>query len=100
MFVKIFENALYEGKPSRPNELAVGYYDLAVKTGMVYLGLAELEDISPKNRDLAQRYLDELKVMKQAAQGPQGQPQAAPAAPGGAPAPEAAQPPPAVPAAA
>jgi hypothetical protein len=83
MFNKIFEGCLYDGKPARANELQVGYYDLAVKTGAVYMALAELADLPERNVDLAQRYLDELKNLKAkvdaAKPQPAAQQQAAPA---------------------
>jgi hypothetical protein len=96
MFNKIFEQCIYEGKARRPNELHVGYYDIAIKTGAVYMALAECEDIPEKNVDLAQRYLDELRAMKSKVDAKNAPPTPAPGAP---PAP-AAPPPAALPAAA
>lgn len=97
MFNKVFERALYEGKPSRPNELHVGYYEIAIKTGAVYMALAEVEDLPEKNVDLAQRYLDELRAMKTKADAKNAPPAPAAPAQGG---PPPAAPPAAVPAAA
>lgn len=89
MFNKVFEGCLYDGKPSRPDELAIGYFDLAIKTGAVYMALAKMEDLEEKNIDLAQRYLDELRDLKTQSEkrlSASAAPPTAPAAQAGAPA--------------
>jgi hypothetical protein len=64
MFSTAFENMLYDGKPEHPDELAVAHYDLALKNATVYLAMAKVEKIAPKNVSLARRYVDELKALK------------------------------------
>ena len=39
MFSTVFENMLYDGKPEHPDELAVGNYQIAIKTAAVYLAM-------------------------------------------------------------
>lgn len=90
MFSTAFENMLYEGKPEHPDELAVGNYNIAIKTAAVYLAMAKVEKVSPKNISLARRYVDELRELKLRAEGkkPPPAPIAAPPAPApGAPVP-------------
>lgn len=60
LFNKTFEAMLYEGKPKRPTELTVGHAEQVFSTAALYMALGELEDVSPKNMSIAQRYLDEL----------------------------------------
>src|SRR5215471_6341706 len=91
------ENILIDGKAELPTE-----YDnlaLALKNGVRYLKLGELEDVPEKNLDLLRVYLDEVKRLQgkingvvgaAAAGGPEAQAAPPPGAGGGAPpAPEA-----------
>lgn len=74
MFSTAFETMLYDGKPEHPDELAVANYDLALKTATVYLAMAKVEKIKPRNVSLARRYIDELKELKKRAGGGPGTP--------------------------
>lgn len=94
MFSTAFETMLYDGKAEHPDELAVANYQLAIKTAAVYLAMAKIEKISPKNVSLARRYLDELKALqKQANATPQGGTNVPPSQPGQPQQPPAAPPP-------
>lgn len=72
MFSTAFENMLYDGKAEHPDELAVGNYNVAIKTAAVYLAMAKIEKCDPKNISLARRYVDELRSLKLRAEGKQG----------------------------
>lgn len=93
MFAKDFETMLYDGKALHPDELAVGNYQVAIKTAAVYLAMAKIEKVAPKNISLARRYVDELRELKIRAEGKKPQ-QLPTAAPPTAPAPGQPQPPP------
>ena len=71
MFSTVFENMLYDGKPEHPDELAVGNYQIAIKTAAVYLAMAKNQKppVSRKNQTLARRYVDELRELKIRAEG-------------------------------
>ena len=92
MFATVFETMLYDGKAEHPDELAVANYPLAIKTAAVYLAMAKIEKIKPKNVSLARRYVDELKALKNKGAG--GQQQPAPVAATQPPAPGQVQAPP------
>lgn len=80
MFSKHMEAMLYDGKPKHPDELAVGNYNIAIKTAAVYLAIAENEGISRKKVSLVRRYVDELRALKIKAE-QSAQPPIAPAPP-------------------
>lgn len=91
MFAKDFETMLYDGKAVHPDELAVGNYQVAIKTAAVYLAMAKIEKVNPKNISLARRYVDELRELKIRAEGKKPQPMPVAQAP--QPAPGQPQPP-------
>jgi len=78
MFSQDFEAMLYDGKAMHPDELAVGNYQIAIKTAAVYLAMAKIEKVSPANISKARRYVDELRELKLRAEGKGQQQQAAP----------------------
>jgi hypothetical protein len=81
MFSTAFENMLYDGKAEHPDELAVGNYNVAIKTSAVYLAMAKIEKVDPKNVSLARRYVDELRELKLRAEGKKAPPVSAAPAP-------------------
>jgi len=90
MFSQHFEAMLYDGKAKHPDELAVGNYQIAIKTAAVYLAMAEVEKVPRKNVSLARRYVDELRELKIRAEGKKPTPLAPGAPPGAAAPPPAA----------
>lgn len=93
MFSTVFENMLYDGKPEHPDELAVGNYQIAIKTAAVYLAMAKIEKCGRKNITLARRYVDELRELKIRAEGRKPAP-VSPTAPAVQPGPPIEAPPP------
>lgn len=78
---KEFEEMLYDGVPSHPDELLAGTYDQVLKTAAQYYNMGRYEEAPAKHLDLLRRYMEELKELAAAVPANTNAPPAAAAAP-------------------